>query len=310
MNFQNEIPFQEPPRTFRGMLILETDDGFIGDYTHWYPLLKSKKQLSQWYPFEYKVSASSVMNSSGFGKEGHVTLEHLHEMVEEGGWEVINHGRYGAGLNTYNVNADANAGDTVLSLKFTNAMLTRYDYVIKGRGGIQEKLDIKGFRESKYVDLNTPLQHSYDTTAVIELTPEEMQEEINGGLQDLLDLGFDVKHFVNSNHYWAYNSNRIIKERHLSTRNDNGTSTTVVTNHPPVDPYRLNGNLDGYANHNRIRQLVDKLYEEDSFGIWYGHGFKYGKGSNLDYLVDYAIEKGVKIVSRHEAYVEKVLPLL
>lgn len=306
MNFQKEIPFVKPPKKYRGMLVIETDDGNVGDYTHWYPLLKSKtQQKSQWFPFNYTVAGSMAIPSQAVGQPGRMSKSQIQEMVDHG-WEVMNHGRTEAGLAIYRTQEAVSVGDTRIRVSPPIAFKTNYEYILRqGDSGPQEVIKAKESLGEGVYELEEPLKNSYVENAIVELTSEALDFEINGGLDELIGMGFDVNHYVNPNHYWHHWATEKIKERHLTSRTRDGSVTTNTL--PIPDLFKLIGNQDGVFKESEIKPLIDKIYEEDSIGIWYGHAFEYKKGSKLDKLLDYAIEKGVKIATRNEAYENKMI---
>lgn len=309
---QPYIPFQSPPKKFRGMLVIESDDGTIGDYQHWHPLLQQRKQKSQWYPFTYPVVACSAVNSDKIGTAGHMSVAQLHEL-ESAGWEIMNHGANHAGLGLHRLQDAVPAGTTIIRVSLAHSFNPKYDYrIVSESTGIAETVKMKSLvsldssTNIGEVELMSPLVNNHVQQAFLELTPESRELEINGGLDALLGWGLDVKHYVNPYHFWYSTTLNKIKERHLSTRTFNGT---LATNTLPVpDLYKLTSNLDGVFSEANVIPFIDKIYEEDSVGIIYGHGYAYTKGSVLDKLIVYAIDKGVKIVTRDEAYQKKLKP--
>lgn len=310
MNFQTEIPFMPPPKQFRGMLILESDDGRRGDYTHWRPLLKTKAQRSQWYPFRFPVAACTAVNVDTIGNPDRMTRTELEALVADG-WEMLNHGANHAGLSFHRTRRAATAGETVIRVSVAHTINTKYEYQIKSESTGATELfriasvgTVDGNSEAE-VTLQAPLVNNHVTSALIELTPASMEAEINGGLQTLRSWGFEVNHYVNPYHYWYATTLNKIKEQHLTSR----SADTAWTNPLPIpNLHRMQGALDGTFTDAQIKPFIDQLHSEDSIGIWYGHGFEYQRGGMLDKLVDYAIDKGVRIVTRHEAYQKKINP--
>lgn len=302
MNFQKEIPFIEPPKRYRGILIIESDDGGLGDYTHWLPILKSKKQKTQWFPFEYKVGGSTALLANRVGTEGYMTVSQIHELVANG-WEMMNHGKNHAGLAHFRITEDVSIGTTTF-VTHVNGVNSSYEYVLKDSVTSSSEIIKPQSVEGTTVVLESPLKNNYTINSTLTLTAQALDEEINGGLDMLLDWGLDVKHHVAPYHYLYSDASEKIKERHLTSR----TSHNRLTNTLPIaNLYGLSGNLDGsFDSDSEIKSFVDQIYDEDSIGLFYGHSFPYPSGDKLDKLVDYAIEKGVRIANRHEAYLLKM----
>lgn len=306
VNFQEKIPFQTPPRSFRGMLIIEIDDGRKLDLTGWYPLLKTKKQKTQWYPFLYPVIANSAVNTDSIGASDKMTVEDL-LFLENEGWEILNHGAKHAGLAVHRIGEDYKAGSLTLKVSLAHSLVKDYEYKIGVTGEIISIADIINIDdETKIGDivLENPLNNDYQYSQAVELTDEDMEYEINGSLDKLLSWGLDVKHYVNPFHYWYATTRGKISERHLTSRSAEENWTNPL---PITDAYRLHGVLDGLFRESDIAPFIDQIHDEDSIAIWYGHGYLYEKGSVLDKLIDYAVKKGVKIVTRDEAYQTKIL---
>ena len=303
MEFQNNIPFIKPPRKFRGMLIIEQDDGYMSALDYWAPLLKSKKQISQWYPFIHDTPACLVANSGFIGTSGRPTPEDLRTLQSDG-WEIMNHGKYHAGLPAYHTTVAPVTGESTISVWIGSSMRTEYQYRLATATGFEivQPIDIgeADASNNSIITLDKPLIGPFGTTpSLLELTDEALDEEINGSLDLLLSWGLDVKHHVFPYHYWYSRTVNKVKERHLSSRLNNHLLTNAT---PPPDWYSLSGRLDGTFSEDDIVSLIDTLYDEDSLGIFYGHDFNYGVGSRLDNLVTYAIKKGVRIVTRDQAY--------
>ncbi|WP_373781149.1 hypothetical protein [Jeotgalibaca porci] len=302
MLFQNNLTFIEPPETFRGTLILESDDGRIGDYTHWLPLLKTKKQKSKWYPFRYGVSACTAVVTNFNGTSGYTTRTQLQALVDAG-WEMMNHGMNHVGSLSYELIGSAKAGDVNIEV-FLDSMGTAYDYIIRSNTTQNTEIIRPLTVNGKNIILTSPLKNDYEEGSFIELTPENLNTDINGSLDTLISWGFDVKHFVAPFHHVGPVSLAKIAERHLTAR----TTSVGDTNPLPItNKFRMNGALAGTFNDEKIKSFIDKIYTEDSVAIFYGHGELYGKGSTLDKLVDYAIEKNVRILTRNEAYLLKMV---
>src|SRR5690625_1470059 len=92
--------YPKTPNINKGYLIIETDDNNIGDYSHWFPLVKRLKyERSQWLNTKF-LSVGINTNTDAIGTSGKTTINQIKEMYE-GGWEIINHGKSHNGIGRH-----------------------------------------------------------------------------------------------------------------------------------------------------------------------------------------------------------------
>lgn len=192
----------------RGVLVIESDDGTVGDYTHWRPLLARvlAGNASPWAPFTARGVACSAINRLGDGST--VMNAAQAQALEAAGWEILAHGVLHCGLNRYHVTQPITAGNTRLDLMFGGRMVTgggdhpQYVYTITN-GAASESFTITGSDGALgngWCDLTDPISNSYGTyeqegTYVV-LSEASTRYEVETCKSDLLAAGLDVQHYA------------------------------------------------------------------------------------------------------------------
>jgi hypothetical protein len=175
-----------------GRLALVFDDGYAEDYDDIYPVLR-----------ERDVPASLAIVPAWLGDEGHLTADHLEELVGAG-WEVVAHGRRHRYMEPHHLAADAAAGDRRLSLDSGHVFPGGDHGVYPGDefevtdGDRTETHTLAGKDdEDPVVTLDEPLSAAFATDeAVFRPTSEQIRDEVVGVRGEFEGLGYDPTTFA------------------------------------------------------------------------------------------------------------------
>ena len=288
----------------RGMMLLESDDGFITDYNSWYPHLQSDVQKTKFYPFEFVVSASFAVNTLSItnGAVTHMSIAQVQELANYG-CEIMAHGRTHVGLGTHALLSAVSAGATTIDVTRrdrirTNANLvyeikegaTSENFVVSSRGEPGAPVDGE-------IILETALTNSYTTNATVSLTQASMEWEILGSKTDIESWGIAVMNYVPA--FYALNTqSRAIIEANFDSM---CVSATTDVSFPLIDPATINlHNLPRYnlaMSTEDISTLIELAYATNKILILPGHGDHPAK---VKHAVEKALETGVRIVTRSQ----------
>lgn len=298
-------PKHEIPEKTKGMLVIETDDGFITDYTVWFPIFKAfNKKYTQWTNSFPAVCCPNV-NTGDLGKTGWMTYNHLHEMISQG-WEIMSHGRHHVGLGEYSVLESASEGDTEIKVQSIHQMepMEFYEYHVF-EGETSEVLNINTSDDDiNTITLNTPLQNSYSTSAKVKITPSGAYDLLQGCLDDLANEGIEASHHVYTYHSGSYHNFSQESIDWIEQYFDSGRGDIGV-NSDDANLYNLRSRLNNITD-TQIDSILDDVAENDKVFIYYGHGdISVNRLRQLKYLIEQAIEKGITITTRTQA-VEKL----
>lgn len=310
-----------PPRTGNpplvgGYLMIDSDDGNMGDYDSWFPLVKVVcASYSQWHPSNLAKVVCAINTGVSAWATNKMQESHFKQLIRYG-WEIISHGRYHTTLGRMPLRTAATAGDTVIHArdihyaywaKYFGEVPNPYDHIITD-GVNEELIKITGSNPSgQTVTIENPLQHSYAIeNTYISLTPESMVEELQGCLDDLREMGIDADGHVMAYHYglaFYYNPVAMSVIEGIFANNRGRISTTpndldIVAIHELA----LNGGPGFHTMAEaEIDTYLDAVSAGNKVGILYGHGEGSAVAlSRLEYILRGAIDRGVKIINRRE----------
>lgn len=308
-----------PPLT-KGYLVIETDDGKRGAYTDWLPLLQkitrsyTKFSNARVVPCCPNVNTGFVMDKN----PEYMTSDQIKQLVDIFGWEMVSHGRQHAGMGLWGLTQNASAGDTTLHMQVDGRMKrydsTGYEYIISegSKSEIIRKIDgTEQMHTNGTITIDSPLVNSYTTNAKIQLTDESRISDLQGCIDDFAEMGVEsVNHHVYTYHDGSgsggYINNHAMAEVNklfLSARggsSSNGVNKKGVANVNNLDALLLNNSTTTTT----IDSQLDLCQSNNAVLVVYGHNETKGLNAynTLEYLVTNAIERGIKIVTRQEAY--------
>lgn len=284
----------QDPKKYKGILVIDTDDGSESEYTHWLPLFQEYRQYSQWAPFGSGiVPCCPNVNPSTIGTSGKMSVEQLQEL-HAAGWEIMNHGKYHAKLAPHILSAEAASGTSDIYIDNSHYVNTNLSYYIKD-GATQENVTVVSVNDG-YVTIDGTLSNTYSQGSEFGLTDASLDEEVNGAKDTLEAWGVVGDNYVFAGHYDDERSRNKVAERHDSARNNAGLNSV-----PIADVYQLAGFLDGAQSHNDIDVFLDDTRSQGAVCIFYGHGTTSSTGlKRLRYLIEGAKDRHIRICTRKQ----------
>lgn len=297
------------PQYNKGLLVIESDDGYVADYSVWLPRAKQKiQEHSQWINSQCVV-ANSAVNTDTIGNDGMLSISNLHELIGNG-WEILSHGKYHTGLGKLEVTEGVSAGATSLKVRGAGQIRIEalYDYQIT-EGDKSEIIKFiapdppTGTFSEEYMELAQPLINNYTIAATIELTDESAHDLLQGCVDDLKSWGINCKHHVftyhtGSQHQFSQKAINWINEYFMSARGQSGSTNDISS----IDLNNLKCLLSTSASLTQLADLLDDTALNNKLFIYYGHGETSESALNkLDYLIDGALNRGIRIVTRSKA---------
>lgn len=316
MNYKFVEPIKTKPHT-GGYLVIESDDGRLSDLEHWTPMMyRIAKRYDKFYPQSLVFGCSNV--NTGFLNEGFRPTNEQLKRLHSVGWEVIAHGRYHAGMGLYPVRESVNAGERLIKVMASERINpfspSGYEYIIS-EGGNNEIIRIDSQTGDSHgagtITTVNPLLNSYTTNAKIQLTDASRVQELQGCIDDLRELGINTRHYVYPYHSGAQshpNPHAVseVGKIFASARGRQGHSGLNNVDQSDFEMNRLNAILLNDAlTKDIVNDSLVSAKESDSVFILYGHGESPGlkRFEVLEYTIERALELGIKIISREEAYI-------
>ncbi len=154
-----------------------------------------------------------------------------------------------------------------------------------------------------YIEIEKPLINTYPTGSKVRLSDNEYYSEIKGSLDDLKNMGFNVKHFT-----YPWNANdeiarSIVSKYYESARasgNFKGYKSGVNLPQKPLETYALYSAGIDNASEEKVTAILEEILEEKALGIVYFHSDRTTE-RKIKYLISTAIEKEIDIITRSEA---------
>lgn len=313
MIFHNPFRYCRPKKPIynTGILVIESDDGAVGDYTHWLPwFIRLGQQYNQFYPYGNRtVVGCSAVNTSVIGHGGRMNVAQI-KTLHHRGWEILSHGTVHVGLGAHTLTSSANSGDTQITVSAAGQAerdLNVYDrkYTISN-GEKQEIVTVTSVTRGAssasdgQFHLADPLSNSYSAGAEVQMTQEEMNLILGDAKDAIAEWVGDCKHHVYTYHSYNSQSHILVANYFDSARGNPQTwvNPSEVTSLFPL-PSQL---ISPTTNPEVVCGLLDEVSSKDGILIVYGHGETDSEMlENLDIIITYALDKGVKIMTHTQA---------
>lgn len=302
--------FVNPPTPvyLKGAIVIESDDGLIGDYTHWSPLfLKKKREHSFW---NYNtVPFCPAINSATIGESGRMRLTHLQKM-NAWGWELNSHGKYHSSVAAHTVSALVASGQNRIDMKAAGTVQIPGNFEYEITDGVNtetfivtEKSGSTSYLDDGYILIDRNLVNSYGLDAIVRMSNVGLTALYQGCVDDMVAWGFECKNHVFTYHFgsqYLYNQMAIDKaaEIFISARGASGDYNDANTNKYILKSRLLNDSLLLTT----IDSILDQVALNDNVVVFYGHAETNAiRMSQLAHLVDGAIGRGIRILTQTEA---------
>lgn len=290
-------PSRMPPHD-RGMLVIQDDDGNAGVLYRHRLTQRKNREWNRWLGVQVVPYCPGV-NSARIGTTGKLMPHHLID-IERSGGEILSHGRNHVGLYPHETTGEIAPGDTRIPITDTQRVTkTGYMYVITD-GEVSELFTVAGV-DSSAVYSETPLQNGYAIGSQVRASDAAIEAELKGCIDDLAALGVTC-----SNHIWPWNQSdaklRSAAAQYFESARAAAPTTTTVNVAGEVDMYALySTNMQG-LNTDWADAFIDEIIAQDGVGIIYAHGESDQRSLDLlEYIIDKAISRGVRIVTQRVA---------
>jgi hypothetical protein len=303
------LPEREPT------LVMSYDDGLARDYTITFPVHQAKG-----------VPATFALVVGNIGKPGSLTETQIREMYNAG-CEIAIHSYSHLGLgsylgNGYKLGLPANAGDTTITFSDHGGLgSTQEEWFRRGKsvvGIIEEGDKRETFRMRADGTLVTPLLNSYSLDANITHGDETLLYELEYAKRSLMALGIEVNGIC----YPAGAHNERVRKlahryfrwgRALWYQNE---PAITVPNKPltGVNMWDKRGDGDIMAigsvefaeemtslTDAQLLSMMDMTVAEKGLLSLYSHSTTYLPASRIEWIIDQALARGIKIKTISEA---------
>lgn len=292
----------------KGVLVIHSDDGKSGDFTHWLPLAKKKAQEhSQWYNVG-TVVMNPAINTATIGTSGKMTVANVQELLKNK-WEILSHGRHHVGIGAYPLILSATAGATRLDIQGAEQINTGV-YQYRLFEGSKEEVVTFATRSGDtygngYVTTTKPLVNSYTTAARIQLTEDSAFALLQGCIDDAKAWGVDIKHHVYTYHGGGDWFPSQKSEDWVGQYFKSGRGSAMGS--PVSDPANINlKNIKSALNTEKSNAAVDSYLNQVALNnglmLYYGHGETDDVNlAKMEYLIDGALSRGIRIMTMTDA---------
>lgn len=282
-----------------GRLALTFDDGYIEDYADLWPVLR-----------ERDAPASLAINPTTLGDEGHLSVDQLRELVDDG-WEVMAHGRNHRYLAPQGLAADATAGDDRVVVEGGHVFPDDDHGVIPGdefevTDGERTETHVLAEKgdspEGPTLTFEAPLDSGFAADeSVVRPTEAHLADEIGGVDDDLRELGFDPTTFVLPYDAGDARVWRVVAEHYHALADAAVRSLPNPPNASPLDLRRYYLETD-HARLVDIEAYLDLVAERDGLGILAGHSaWETVPPERVGAVVDAARERDVEVTTVGDA---------
>lgn len=281
-----------------GRLALVFDDGYAEDYDDVRPVLA-----------ERDAPASLAIVPAWLGDEGHLTVDQLRELVDDG-WEVVAHGRRHRYLGAHHLARDAVAGDERLSLDSGHVFPEEDHGVYPGDAfEVTDGTDTdtvvvadKIAGDQPAVTLEEPLSASFDAgEAVFRPTESQIRDEIVGVREEFDDLGFDPTSFAFPYDAGDSRAWQVVAEQYDALAD---ASVRSLPNPPGTSPLALQRYYleTSHMRMVEIESYLDAVADSGGLGILAGHtAWETVPPERVAAVVDAAHERDVEVTTVADA---------
>lgn len=278
-----------------GHLALTFDDGYVTDYDDVSPVLA-----------ERDVPASLAIVPGWLGEDGHLTVDQLQELVNEG-WEVMGHGRKHRYLQAHGLATDATSGNERVVLDSDHVFPDEDHGVYPGdefevTDGTRTEtvtLSAKGADDGvPFLRFERALDSDFDAVeTVVRPTEAQIRDEIEGSKAELGGLGFEPTTFTLPYDAGDARAWRVVAE-HFDALAD--AAVRSLPNPPNASPLDLQRYYleTGHMRLVEIERYLDAVAERGGLGILAGHtAWETVPPERVAAVVDAAHGRGIEVTT-------------
>lgn len=265
-----------------------------------------------WNAYEIHKSYSPIVSAEiGVNLHGHaLSTEKIKQMVEEGGWEVANHGYTHTRMEAVSLQKKHSAGTDKIYGWFAHTFQNENEIFI---GDETYTIVSHGSDDSgQYFVVSPDLAKDYNKGTKVRLSDNQLKIELTSGVSEFeSETGIQIKNFIYP--YTVYDERTVegLSEYYVSSRAYNGYNgddknlTNPGFNEFPFEnKYYLNSaNYICYYNELEIDGILAKVKKNNYMAIQFAH--TWAEDFTLDklkYLIDKAQELGIEITTRSKIW--------
>lgn len=282
-----------------GRLALTFDDGYATDYEDIYPVLDDRG-----------VPASLAIVPGWLGEEGHLTVDQLRKLADDG-WEVMGHGRRHRYMQAHPLASDAAAGDARIRLDSAHVfpdgdhgLYSGDDFeVTDGDRTETVTLAEKGAEAGEpYVRLESSLGRGFDAAeSVFRPTEDQIRDEIEGSKAELAGIGFEPTTFTLPYDAGDARVHQVVAEGFEALADAAVRSLPNPPGASPLDLQRYYLETD-QLRMPEIETYLDGVAERGGLGILAGHtDWETVPPKRVGAVVDAAHDRGIEVTTVGDA---------
>lgn len=280
-----------------GYLVIQSDDGKKGDYTSWFPLFMDINRKYNQFLGRNIVPFSPAIITDWVGNSDRMTVEELETIVKFGG-EIVSHGTDSHGLLPQTITKIAMVGETSLQVSAGGKLNKHpYEYTLTN-GSTTESVVITGM-SGNTAFLENPLNNDFAIGSVLEITELSALQELQGAHDAITSWGFECR-----GHAWPWNENNETMRYYASQvfESARGQKSPPINYPDTTDFYKIGGmNINGLSR-TTFDSWLDATVANNGVLWVYGHAERDTPLlENLQYIIEQAITRGIKIVTHSEA---------
>lgn len=303
------------PTYNKGYLIIHSDHAYTSTFKTWLPIIaKHNRMRNQWIDSK-AVNFGVVVNTAPVGSPGYLTPVELKKMYDAG-VEILSHNRYHISIGALPITEQAEKGATTLKVASTNRMGLRalrdeaeygaYSYELID--GDNKEVFYFSSHTSTTLFLASPLSRTFPAGSILKPTQETIEDLVLGCLDDLAGWGIDdVPGYVypdhSASHYdpWRPSVDYVLSV-HKAARGGYGETNNLNT----IDWGILHGfalRPNGVPAYSTIDRILEETAENNLLAIVWSHGeTEQGVLDRLEYIINKALDLGIKIITQKQAY--------
>lgn len=265
-----------------------------------------------WNAYEIHKSYTPIVPAEiGINLHGHaLSTKKIEQMVNEGGWEVSNHGYTHTRMEAVSIQNFHNAGSDKIYGWFAHTFIDSNEILIGE--DIYKILSHGSDSNGQYFTVEPNLQKDYKKGTKVRISNKQLEMELTGGVSEFeKETGIKIDNFIYP--YTVYDERTVseISKYYSSVRAYNGYINNVknlenpgFNEFPFENKYFLNSaNYICYYNELEIDGILAKIKKNNYMAIQFAHTWASDfRLEKLKYLIDKANELGIEITTRSKIW--------
>lgn len=265
-----------------------------------------------WKAYEiHKLYSPVVPAEIGINLRRHaLSTEKIKDMVNNGNWEVVNHGFSHTRMETVSVQKVHKSGSDRIYGWFTHTFQDENEVCIGNE--IYKIISHGTDNDGQYFQIEPPLTGDIEKGTKIHLTDSQLEKELYFGVKDFEnETGIKINHFTYPYTVYDENTIKVLSKYYKSARAYNGyvndkrnLKNPGFNKFPFENIYNLNSaNYICYYNEPEIDKILSEVKKNKCLAIQFAHtwadDFSFDR---LKYLIDKANELNIEITTRQKIW--------